>query len=56
MIKHLHLNNTTSYKNRRTKPVVNSKKDSLVAKIAGTLLQPREQAILAILSKASLMK
>lgn len=56
MIKHLHAKSTPSYKNRRLRPINKSNKVTFESQIATALLQPREQAILAILAKAVLIK
>lgn len=56
MVKHIHAKNTPTYKNRRIRPNLKSNKESFEAQIAATLLQPREQAILAILAKAALIE
>jgi hypothetical protein len=56
MIKHLHSKSTPSFKNRRTKYKPQNSTQGLVHQLSKELLQPREQAIQAILAKAAAMK
>ncbi len=56
MIKHLHSKNTPSNQNRNKKSVRQMSDQQMIREVAQDLLQPREQAITALLAKAAAMK
>ncbi|MFA6150852.1 MAG: hypothetical protein WC716_05995 [Chitinophagaceae bacterium] len=56
MIKHLHSKNTPSNQNRSKKSVRQMSDQQMIREVAQDLLQPREQAITALLAKAAAMK
>lgn len=56
MIKHLHLKNTPSFKNRRLKQKTKSATQQVLQQLSQELMAPREQALEAIFAKAAAMK
>mgnify|MGYP006920739592 CR=1 FL=1 len=56
MIKHLHLKNTPSFKNRRLKQKPKSATQQMLQQLSVDLLAPREQALEAIFAKAAALK
>lgn len=56
MIKHLHEKNTTSNAATKKKPAAETRFQHILKELSADLMQPREQAISALLAKAAEMK